>query len=69
MLKKVSVIIPTYNRKDLLIACIDSILKQKYNDLEIIVIDNGSTDGTCELLNKKYLANSLRLELLLQHYS
>ena len=42
----VSVIIPTYNRKDLLLAAIDSCARQTWPNLEIIVVDDGSTDGT-----------------------
>lgn len=42
----VSVIIPTYNRADLVIGAIESALSQTYKDLEIIVIDDGSTDDT-----------------------
>ena len=45
----ISVVIPTYNRKDKLPACIASVLAQTYPDLEVIVVDDASTDGT-ELL-------------------
>lgn len=47
---KVSVIIPCYNMKKYLPECIDSILNQSIRDLEIICIDDGSRDGTKELL-------------------
>lgn len=47
---KISVIIPTYNEKDVLQKCIDSLLKQTYKDLEVIVVDDGSTDPTSQML-------------------
>jgi len=42
----VSVIIPTYNRKKLLIETLTSVFEQEYKDFEIIVVDDGSTDNT-----------------------
>jgi glycosyltransferase involved in cell wall biosynthesis len=50
MLPPVSVIIPTYNRCRLLPAAIDSVLSQDYPSLELVVVDDGSTDTTHQLL-------------------
>ncbi len=52
MLPKISVIIPTYNRRHLLPFAIQSILDQTYTDFEIIVVDDASTDGTKEVLSR-----------------
>lgn len=53
---EISVIIPTYNRGHLISETIDSVLSQSFRDLEILVIDDGSTDNTQEIL-KKYSGN------------
>jgi glycosyltransferase involved in cell wall biosynthesis len=45
-----SVIIPTFNRRDAVIAAVRSVLDQSVRDLEAIVVDDGSTDGTAEAL-------------------
>lgn len=45
---KVSIIVPTYNEERVIGDCLESLSKQTYKDLEIIVVDDGSTDGTLE---------------------
>ena len=49
---RVSVVIPTHNRAHWLAHAIDSVLAQTFPDYELIVVDDGSTDGTLDLLNR-----------------
>lgn len=49
--KKVSIIVPAYNIQDYLGRCLDSLLNQSYHNLEIIVVDDGSSDKTAEILD------------------
>ena len=51
---KVSIIIVNYNGKELLQKCLDSLLKINYDNFEIILVDNNSTDGTVEFVTKNY---------------
>lgn len=50
----VSVAIVAYNQKDFLKECIESVLAQDYDNMEIVVADDGSTDGTPEMLEQYY---------------
>ena len=54
---KVSIIIPIYNIEELLEQCVDSVVSQTYDNKEIILIDDGSTDSSpviCDNYAKKY---------------
>lgn len=51
-MEKVSVIVPVYNRRNLLGRCLDSIAAQTYRPIELIVVDNGSTDGSSEFTSE-----------------
>jgi glycosyltransferase involved in cell wall biosynthesis len=48
----ISIIIPVYNTSKYIDKCLTSILNQTYNNLEIIIIDDGSTDNSKEIINK-----------------
>jgi len=47
----VSVVVPTYNRSEVLPRAVDSVLEQTYEDFELVVVDDGSDDGTLTLLD------------------
>lgn len=47
----VSVIVPTYNRAHLIVATLDSVFQQTYRPVELFVVDDGSCDGTADVVN------------------
>ena len=59
---KISIVIPTFNRIGSLPRALDSALKQTYQPSEIIVVDNGSSDGTTKLLRERYPSIRLLIE-------
>lgn len=62
---QISVIVPTYNNAKYLKDCLDSIINQTYKNIEIIVIDDGSTDNTQEIL-EHYCDKERRLRVFYQ---
>lgn len=55
---KISIVVPIYNVEEYLEQCIESLINQTYNNLEIILIDDSSTDHSaliCENMQKKIL--------------
>ena len=51
-MKVVTIIVPVYNSEKYIRRCIDSILNQSYKDIEILLINDGSTDNSLKILNK-----------------
>lgn len=58
----ISVVIPTYNRRDYLIACLESVAAQRFAPHEVIVVDDGSSDGTVEALAERRDVTLIRQE-------
>ena len=62
---KISVIIPVYNSENYLKECLDSLLKQTFKEIEIICVDDGSTDNSLSIL-EKYAKKDNRIIILKQ---
>lgn len=62
---KVSIIIPVYNIERYIVKCMDSIVNQSYTNIEIIPIDDGSTDGSGKILDE-YAAKDSRIKVIHQ---
>lgn len=61
---KVSVIIPCYNAEDYINACLESVQKQTYSDLEVVVVNDGSIDRTKEILSEWNRNSSLPIKII-----
>ena len=59
----VSIIIPVYNVEQYLTACLDSVIGQTYQNLEIILVNDGSTDGSPEIC-REYAARDQRIKVI-----
>ena len=64
----ISIIIPIYNAGSYLPACIESLLAQTERDLRIILVDDGSTDGSCAIA-QSFAARDPRIVLLQQPHA
>ena len=62
---KISVVIPVYNIEDYLSECLDSIVNQSLEDIEIICVNDGSTDGSLDIL-KEYESKDSRVKIISQ---
>ena len=60
---KISIVIPVYNVEKYLQRCLDSVLKQTYTDIEIILVDDGSTDG-CGMICDEYKKKDKRIKVI-----
>ena len=56
-----SVIVVNWNARDLLESCLRSLAAQTFREFEIIVVDNGSTDGSIELLKNECYSSVFRI--------
>lgn len=59
---RISICIPTYNGQKFLETCLKSAIGQTYKDIEIVVVDDGSTDGTCDMVTN-YASKDTRIKL------
>ena len=64
---KISVIIPVYNSQAYLRECLDSVVNQTMEDIEIICVDDGSTDASARLL-RSFQDEDMRLRVLLREH-
>ena len=63
MIARITIIVPVYNVKKYLAACLDSLINQTYKNIEIICVNDGSTDGSGEIL-KDYTREDRRIKVI-----
>lgn len=63
MAKSISIIIPVYNVAGYIETCLDSIMKQTFEDYEVIIVDDGSTDGTSDIIDQ-YASNYSKINVV-----
>lgn len=65
-MEMISIIVPIFNTAEFLPRCVDSILSQTYNNFELILINDGSTDGSEDICNE-YVRRDSRVRVVNQH--
>jgi len=60
---KISVLIPAYNVEKYIVRCLNSVLSQSFSDIEVIIVKDGSTDGTAAII-EEYVANDSRIRVI-----
>lgn len=60
---QISIIVPVYNTENFVGECIESLLAQTLHDIEIILVDDGSTDNSCEVC-QRYVSRDPRVKLI-----
>lgn len=61
----VSILIPCYNGQEFIKRCLDSCLKQTYKDIKIIIVNDGSTDNSKQII-EQYIEQDKRITLINQ---
>jgi len=65
----IGIVIPTYNRSEVLLSCLRHLERQTWTDFEVIVIDDGSTDSTPQLVEEYRIQSPLHLRYMRQQNS
>ena len=60
---KVSIIVPVYNKEEYIRQCLDSLVNQTFRDIEIILVDGGSTDASADICDE-YAARDVRIKVI-----
>ena len=63
MVSKVSILIPAYNVEKYIARCLDSVVGQTFKDIEIIIVNDGSTDGTASIIDE-YASRDSRIRVV-----
>lgn len=61
-MKKIGIVICNYNKEDAVLECIQSILESRFQDFDLFVVDNGSTDQSVKRIKEKYASSVTLLE-------